>query len=257
MYNERKDNLNIKDVVLQISFVLLFIFLLIWLFPTRSYIDKTVETIEKEKFLAKYERFRSQGESYLLNDDSITEITLGYMEENDLLLDFDYDECDLDNSYVRVYLEDENYFLESNLECQDFVQTNIYDFSYPDSEDTSDEEDVIDEDLENDDETNDEEVRVPPIEEEIEVSYIYKYEYRLVENGEWSNWGEWSDWTSEKLEVTASRRREVKEVDGAIYYRYINRNFIAGKTHIEFSDSKEDESLLDKGYQKTGGKIRM
>ena len=36
MYEDRKEKFSIRDLVLQILFILLFIFLLMWLFPTRS-----------------------------------------------------------------------------------------------------------------------------------------------------------------------------------------------------------------------------
>ena len=42
MYNERKDGFTIKDIVLQILFIALFIFILIWLFPMKSDLDKAV-----------------------------------------------------------------------------------------------------------------------------------------------------------------------------------------------------------------------
>ena len=38
MYDER-ERFSIKDVVLQVILVVLFVFLLLWLFPTKSYVD--------------------------------------------------------------------------------------------------------------------------------------------------------------------------------------------------------------------------
>ena len=42
MYNERKDSFSIKGLIVQILFIVLFVFILIWLFPTKSYVDKDV-----------------------------------------------------------------------------------------------------------------------------------------------------------------------------------------------------------------------
>ena len=40
MYNERNDSFSIKDLIVQVLFIVLFVFILIWLFPTKSYVDK-------------------------------------------------------------------------------------------------------------------------------------------------------------------------------------------------------------------------
>ena len=39
MYNERDDNFSIKDIAIQILFAVLFLFILIWLFPTKGYLN--------------------------------------------------------------------------------------------------------------------------------------------------------------------------------------------------------------------------
>ena len=261
MYNEYKENFKIKDVILQISFVLLFIFLLIWLFPTRSYIDQTVENIEREKFLAQYERFKNQGETYLMNNPDVTIITLGEMKEEELLIDFDYEECNLENSFVEILEEDEIYYVKSTLECGENEQTTRTEFTYDvegpvlEDEDDVDEEDEVDEEDASDDRPS--QPTAPREEDESdEVSYNYLYEYRYVEEGTWSDWGNWSNWTTKRLTVTPSRRREVKEVDGVMHFRYITRRFIAGETSLEYRDTVEDGVLLEKGYKLTGAKVR-
>ena len=43
MYEER-ERFSIKDVVLQVVLVVLFVFLLLWLFPTKSYVDNKIDS---------------------------------------------------------------------------------------------------------------------------------------------------------------------------------------------------------------------
>ena len=38
MYEERKDSFALRDIILQVLFVALFIFILMWLFPTKNYV---------------------------------------------------------------------------------------------------------------------------------------------------------------------------------------------------------------------------
>lgn len=45
MYNERKDSFSIKDIILQILFVVVFIFILIWLFPTKKFIKDSASDL--------------------------------------------------------------------------------------------------------------------------------------------------------------------------------------------------------------------
>ncbi len=40
MYNERNSEFSIRDIVLQLLFVVLFVFILLWLFPTKTDINK-------------------------------------------------------------------------------------------------------------------------------------------------------------------------------------------------------------------------
>ena len=40
MYEERKDKFSVRDLVLQILVIALFVFILLWLFPTKSDLAK-------------------------------------------------------------------------------------------------------------------------------------------------------------------------------------------------------------------------
>lgn len=47
MYEERRNTFNFKDIILQLLFVVLFVLIMIWLFPTKSYL--------KDNFVGKEE----------------------------------------------------------------------------------------------------------------------------------------------------------------------------------------------------------
>ena len=49
MYNERKENFNLKSVILQFLFVALFIFVLMWLFPMKSDLKKALNSSSDSK----------------------------------------------------------------------------------------------------------------------------------------------------------------------------------------------------------------
>ena len=276
MYNERKEDFRIKDLVLQISFVLLFIFLLLWLFPTRSFIDRTVENLERERFLAKHERFTTAGVDYLKDNLETERITLEYMKDNELLVDFEYDSCDVEESFIEVSEEDEILVFESFLKCEDQEETRTIEVAIEEEETDVDENDEIDNDEDETVETPSEPAPSRPAPSEPAPSRpapsepapsrpapsepaptVYKYEYRKIEDGRWSDWSSWSDWTNDKLEVTASRRREQRITEsGQVQYRYITRTFIPGEVSLSYSSSQNDTNLIEKGYEFTGGKVR-
>ena len=56
MYDERRDKVSIKDLLIQIILIILFVLLLVWLFPSKGYINKLfnrdVKTGQTEKIEA-------------------------------------------------------------------------------------------------------------------------------------------------------------------------------------------------------------
>ena len=51
MYNERRDSFSLKDVILQVLFVVLFVFLLMWLFPSKQFVKDTVQPLYDRIFV--------------------------------------------------------------------------------------------------------------------------------------------------------------------------------------------------------------
>ena len=52
MYDDRRDSFSIRDIILQVLFVALFVFILLWLFPTKNfvtnYVDNSIENAVKD-----------------------------------------------------------------------------------------------------------------------------------------------------------------------------------------------------------------
>ena len=142
MYNERKDTFSVKDIIVQVLCILLFVFLLLWLFPTKSFIkknyngtysssDSTVNVEESEQVVDAIFNFNVQtmkeaAISYYTTSrlpakvgDTDT-MSLRKMLSEKLILSFldsDNKQCDLDNSYVQITKLSDEYTLKVNLVC--------------------------------------------------------------------------------------------------------------------------------------------
>ena len=121
MYNERNSEFSIRDIVLQLLFVVLFVFILLWLFPTKTDINKlanknnkgdvSLDALYARIFNENVLNMKEAGKDYFTTErvpkkigDKVT-ITLGQMLEKKLLLPFVDSEgrlCDFTKSYIEV-----------------------------------------------------------------------------------------------------------------------------------------------------------
>ena len=246
MYEERKNSMSFKDVILQLMLVVLFVLIMIWLFPTKNYLkDNFVgkEELESELslqlqslygrlFTDNIESMRDAAQGYFTNErlpqkigDSAT-LTLKEMEEKKLVIPFkdsNNQSCDVTNSYVKITKMDDEYQMKVQLTCSDYsdyiiVYMGCYDY--------------CDSDLCIKEETpttpsKPVEPEKPTAPETPVVNKKYKYEYRLDIQNTYSAWGPWSEWS--KVKVTPNELRQVEmdtfnELVGyrtEIYYEYV------------------------------------
>lgn len=149
MYNERKESFSIRDIIIEVLFVLLFVFLLLWLFPSKSYIkNNTSVSGESSKqvtdaiFAYNVQTMKEAAISYFTTPrlpqsvgDSTT-LTLKQMLDEKLLLPFVDSEgktCDLDNSYVQMTKVKDEYSLKVNLTCpsmSDYIIVHLGCYDY-------------------------------------------------------------------------------------------------------------------------------
>lgn len=138
MYEERKDKFSVKDLVLQILVISLFVFLLLWLFPTKSDLNKIdlgsnknnndtnsvlYDRIFNENIIAMKDAAKSYYTTPRLpqNVGDKVKMTLGEMLDKKIILPFtdkNGKACDKEKSYVEITKEnEEEYIMKVNLKC--------------------------------------------------------------------------------------------------------------------------------------------
>ena len=142
MYNERRDSFSLKDAILQILFVVLFVFLMLWLFPSKQYIDDAVEPFYDRIFMENILIMKDAAKGYYTNErlpqtvGDKASMTLGKMIDEKLVLplkDSNGELCDEDDSYVEVTKKDNEYVMKVNLKCSEqenyiLVYMGCYDY---------------------------------------------------------------------------------------------------------------------------------
>lgn len=133
-YEERKDKSSIRGVIVQILLMIMFIFIMICLFPSKSDLDKLKTTESVSSLEPLYDRIfndniiamKDAAKSYYTtprlpkNVGDRVSMTLGEMLDKKIILPFldkDGKQCDLEESYVSVTKEDEEYIMKVNLKC--------------------------------------------------------------------------------------------------------------------------------------------
>src|SRR5574344_1045197 len=139
MYEDRKETFSIKDLFLQLLFIVLLVFILIWLFPTKGYLEKRLDGIQSsvnsqlqplytrlftENLLTMKEAAKGYYTTPRLPQnvgDKVT-MTLGEMYEKGLLLelvDSNNKACDTTKSNVELTKLEDEYELKTTLSCSD------------------------------------------------------------------------------------------------------------------------------------------
>jgi hypothetical protein len=197
MYNERREGFAIQDVILQIAFVVLFVFLLLWLFPTRTFIKDMAKPIDQAIFNENVDSMKESAQSYFTLErlpskvGDKTTLTLGEMLSKKLLLPFANDEeakCDVNNSYVEVTKLNTEWSMKINLECgasKDYIviPMGCYDFC---------------------------EALICEKEEVKPIAKVYEYEYKKVTGGTYSPWSDYSAWSTVRQTTNDLKREDTK-----------------------------------------------
>ena len=143
MYNERRDSFSIKEVLLQILFVIVFVFILMWIFPTKKQVENlinvpTYDNVFNENILAMKEAAKSYYTTPRLpkNVGDKVSMTLGEMLDLKIILPFTDSKgraCSETESYVEVTKKEEEYIMKINLKCPEeenylLVYMGCYDY---------------------------------------------------------------------------------------------------------------------------------
>lgn len=253
MYEER-ERFSFKDVILQIILVVLFVFLLLWLFPTKGYVDKKIDSslqpLYNQIFSQNVNSMKEAAISYFTtsrlpkNKGDKVSLTLSEMLDKKLLipfLDSNSKQCDLTESYVEMTKMDDEYILKVNLSCSDnsdYILVHLGCYSYCETGLCEKKETVKQT-------TTTTKPVVKPM-----VTKKYEYEYEKVTNGKWGEWSAWSEWST--AQPTKTDYRNVKSKQDTIV---TGTETIKVGTLTKVNDAT---SLTDytcpKGYTKNGTK---
>ena len=128
MYNENGKSYFFRDLIVKILLVLLFVFLLMWLFPMPN-----LNPLYDKIFSQNISNMTDAAKSYFTvsrlpqNEGETKKLTLGDMINNKMIIEFtdsDGKACDVDKSYVEVTKKGSEYVYKTNLACsnqEDYV----------------------------------------------------------------------------------------------------------------------------------------
>ncbi len=223
MYEERKESFSIKDLIIQVLFVGVFIFLLVWLFPTKNSVKKTFAPLYDQIFNQNVMIMKDAAITYYTtprlpqNVGDEKKMTLDEMLKANLVLPFvdsKGNQCDLQESYVSITKMSDEYILKINLKCsdqEDYLLVHLGCYDYCDG-DVCEKEET--EPTPNPEPTPDPKPTPDP---EPVVNYEYLYEYVLVIDGKWGEYSDWSKWTKNVITETDYRAVETKVVNETTY----------------------------------------
>ena len=128
MYNENEKSYFFRNLIVKILLVLLFVFLLMWLFPMPD-----LNPLYDKIFTQNMDSMTDAAKSYFTvsrlpqNEGESKKLTLGDMINNKMIIEFTDSEgkaCDVDKSYVEVTKKGDEYVFKTNLSCsnqEDYV----------------------------------------------------------------------------------------------------------------------------------------
>lgn len=215
MYNEKNEGFSIRDIFIQLLFIILFVFILVWLFPTKSNVNNQfadvnsrLDALTSGIFNDNLQTMKDAAVSYYTNErlpvniNDVDSMTLREMINKKLLVEFtdgNGKSCDLDGSYVEIIKFEEEYQLKINLSCTDndaYIIVHLGCYDYCEATGVCEKEETVP-------------VTTNPIVTPIPTKTCV-YEYKMVVDGTWGNYGSWSSWTSNVITSTDYRVVETK-----------------------------------------------
>jgi len=225
MYNEDQ-NYFLRNLVIKALLVVLFVFLLIWLFPMPK-----LDTFYDRIFADNIKDMRDAGHNYFTlerlpkNENDKIRLTLEEMIELKMILPFvdkNNKSCDLTNSYVEVTKVGIEYIFKTNLSCDsktDYIidYLGCYDVCLITKTETScdDIKPVVKPVVK----PEKPEKPVQPVQPEKPEKpekpvqpKVYEYQYKKTEETNQTVWLDWSSWSTTAVTANALRQVETKNV---------------------------------------------
>ncbi|MDD3187770.1 MAG: hypothetical protein PHD02_04825 [Bacilli bacterium] len=206
---EKRDAFTLRDVIFNLLFIILFVFILLWLFPSKSFLNNTQKGENSHIFNENIETMKEAAISYFTTPrlpskvgDSV-DLTLRQMIDKKLILplvDGNGNTCDEGMSYVELTKEDDEYVLKVSLTCSDnddYILVHLGCYDYCEGDVCEKQED------------------------------IYQYEYILITSCELTDFGAWSNWQTSYVQATNNRKVETK-VDKTSTNATLNKSCASG-----------------------------
>lgn len=245
--NEERNTFSLRDVIFCLLFIILFVFILLWLFPSKAYLNgnynKNNKVESNQVFNNNINTMKDAAISYFTTSrlpkkigDSV-DLTLKQMRDKKLILsliDSKGNACDEGMSYIEITKEKDEYILKVSLSCSDYddyilVHLGCYDYC---------ENDVC------------------------EKQENYKYEYMLETLCKLTDFGAFSNWSTQYISSNANRIVETKVdkittnmsqvtscTDGYIYNE-TTKKCVKTSSVIDTKDAEENISYsCEVGYE--------
>ena len=256
MYEERKEKFSFRSFFLTILLVLLFVFLMLWLFPTKWDVKDLQSTYDLERLSVLYDeifannvsRMKDAAIGYFTNErmpkkiGETKKLTLQQMYDLHLVLkmkDKDGKACDAKKSYVEMTKYTDEYRLKVNLSCGDYedyiiVYLGCYDYCdgicekrvettpvvtpTPNPEVKPNPTPTPNNPTPNNPTPNNPTPNNPTPNEPTPVVKKYMYEYKLVVPDK-TTCTDWTKWGKNKLTATNSVKVETKVENEIVDYK--------------------------------------
>ena len=230
--NEQKRRTFI-DFLVQLIFIILFVILLVWLFPTKdwmkqnyfnngeTYIEEKETTIKDQTFVDNINNIMEGAKSYfgyevnLPEDDETVEVTLGELVEKHIVVmptDKKGNKCD-ESSKATITKTLNGYAIKVELTCgdtTDYIIRNVGCNPF----------------CENNCSTQ---------------KCTLEYEYSKKINGYWTNWSNWSSWSTSKKTASNTLKVEKKTVSSKI----CPNGYTLNKEQTECIKTSTSEIIVD------------
>ncbi len=223
MYEENRSGFPVKKVILAILVLVVIFFILMWLFPTKGYLNNNSESASVTKtFSENIELIKDAAMGYYTderlpqNTGDTEKMTLNDMIDKHLItepVDSNNERCDLEKSYVEVTKEETEYLMKINLSCNDktdYIRAHMGSYTY-----------CVGDICEKKNLTNDEEKSEESTEPETTAtentstsSNNSNDNCKFVKSVlKYTNYGNWSSWTKTKVNASNTRNVQTKVVN--------------------------------------------
>lgn len=224
MYEEENKGFALKNIILKILFIVLLIFLIIWLFPTKGYVKNLIDgklgTSADQTFTNNINNMKTAAISYYNNnglpenEGDTKKVTLAEMQEENLLVDVTDSEgktCDTKESYVEVTNNNDDYTMKVNLVCtdkEDYVISyfGAYDYCV---DGVCEKKKLIENEISTETPI-DQKSEIATTQSETTTENSAQCQYVKSRGGYYTNYGAWSNWTTSKINSSNTRQVQAK-----------------------------------------------